>query len=249
VPNDSLAARLNGKLYRVFVALILLYAVLTSFGPMMNQVDLGWQVAQGRWIVEHAAPYTHDVFNYPNLGHPVINEYPLFEIALYTAWSLGWWGPCVLTAVVYATLIVVIVIGARRVQLPESALTAVAIGIMFLFFQVAWPLRPHVATYLGVMILGTFLLAHRDATRWTEFWPMALLQIAWTNCHSGFVLGPAMAGLFGAEVTLRRWASDKVFPRATALTWLGVFALILLACFVNPTASNRSAPTSARWSR
>ena len=155
MPNDSLAARLNGKLYRIFITLVFLYAVLTSFGPMMNHVDLGWQVAQGRWIVHHGAPYSHDLFNYPNLGHPVINEYPLFEIALYTAWSLGWWGPCLLTAAVYAALLAVLVLGARRVQLPESALTAAAIGIMFLFFLVAWPLRPHVATFLGVMILGT----------------------------------------------------------------------------------------------
>jgi hypothetical protein len=242
VPNDSLAARLNGKLYRVFIAVILLYAVLTSFGPMMNQVDLGWQVAQGRWIVQHAAPYSHDLFNYPNLHGPVINEYPLFEIALYAAWSLGWWGPCLLTALVYAALIVVIVLGARRVQLPESALTAEAIGIMLIYLQVAFPLRPHVATYLGVTILGTFLLAHRDTTRWTEFWPVALLQIVWTNCHSGFVLGPAMAGLFGAEVTLRRWVGDKAFPRTTALTWLGIFALILLACFVNPSGVERFYP-------
>jgi hypothetical protein len=230
----SLAERLNGKLYRLFIALILVYAVLTSFGPMMNQVDLGWQVAQGRWIVQHARPYSHDLFNYPNLGHPVINEYPLFEIVLYTAWSLGWWGPCLLTATAYAALIAVVVLGARRVGLPESAFVAVAIGVMFLFFQVAFPLRPHLVTFLGVIILGTFLLAHRDTMDWKCFWPVALAQIAWTNCHSGFVIGPAMVGLFGAEVTFRRWARDKSFPWQTARTWLGVFLLILLACLVNP---------------
>jgi hypothetical protein len=242
VPNDSLAARLNGKLYRVFVALILLYAALTSFGPMLNQVDLGWQVAQGRWMVEHGAPYTRDLFNYPDLHRPIVNEYPLFEVILYAAYSAGWWGPSALAATVYAALIAVIVIGARRVELPASAPVAGAMAMMFLYFQVAFPLRPHVATYLGVMTLGTFLLARREATRWTEFWPMALLQVAWTNCHSGFVLGPAMAGLFGAEMTIRRWGRDGVFPRATARMWLGVFALILLACLVNPSGVARFYP-------
>ena len=70
MPNESLAERLNGKLYRLFIVLGVAYVVLSSFAPMMNQVDLGWQVAQGRWMVEHAAPYTQDAFNYPNLGHP-----------------------------------------------------------------------------------------------------------------------------------------------------------------------------------
>jgi len=234
VPNESLAERLNGKLHRLFVALILVYVVLSSFAPMMNQVDLGWQVAQGRWMVEHAAFYNHDVLNYPNLGHPVIDEYPLFELVLYAAWSVGWWGPCLLTALAFATLVGVLIRAAAQLGLGSSSLTAIALGLMLLFFQIAFPLRPHLVTYLGVIVLGIFLLRHRDAESWTRFWPMALLQIAWTNSHSGFVIGPAMVGLFGAEMTLRRWLRDKSFPWTTARTWLGAFGLILLACFVNP---------------
>jgi tetratricopeptide (TPR) repeat protein len=242
VPNESLAERLNEKLHRLFVVLILACVVLSSFAPMMNQVDLGWQVAQGQWMVRHAAPYSQDVFNYPNLGHPVINEYPLFELVLYAAWSLGWWGPCLLAALAYATLVGVLLRGARFLQLQDSSLIAIAVGLMLLFFQIAFPLRPHLVTYLGVATLGVFLLRHREAENWTRFWPMALLQIAWTNSHSGFVLGPAMVGLFGAEIAVRRWLREKSFPWMTVRTWLGAFLLILLACFVNPYGWERFYP-------
>jgi hypothetical protein len=242
VPNESLAERLNGKLHRLFVVLIIAYVALSSFAPMMNQVDLGWQVAQGRWMVRHAAPYSQDVFNYPNLGHPVINEYPLFELLLDLAWSLGWWGPCVLAALAYATLVGVLIRSARLLHLQASSLAAIAIGLMLLLFQVAFPLRPHLATYLGVAVLGMFLLRYRETENWTRFWPMALLQIAWTNSHSGFVIGPAMVGLFGAEITVRRWLREKSFPWTTARTWLGAFLLILLACFVNPSGWERFYP-------
>lgn len=242
VPNESLAERLNGKLHRLFAVLIIAYVVLSSFAPMMNQVDLGWQVAQGRWMVQHAAPYSRDVFNYPNLGHPAIDEYPLFELVLYAAWSLGWWGPCLLTALAFAMLMGVLLRGARLLQLQDSALTAISIGLLLLFFQVAFPLRPHLITYLSVTMLGVFLLRHRDTETWTCFWPMALLQVAWTNCHSGFVIGPAMVGFFGAEITARRWLRDKSFPWTTARTWLGAFLLILLACFVNPYGWERFYP-------
>jgi len=242
VTKENLAGRLNGKLHRLFVALLILYVALTGFAPMMNQVDLGWQVAQGRWIVQHAAPYYHDAFNYPNLGRPVIDEYPLFEIVLYLAWSLGWWGPCLLAAAAYVTLVAVIFRGARLLGLGESPLVAIATGLMLLFFEIAFPLRPHVVTYLGVITTGVFLLTHRDANNWTGFWPLALLQIAWTNCHSGFVLGPAMVGFFGAEATFRCWLRDKSFPWSSARTWLGAFALVLLACFVNPNGWERFYP-------
>ncbi len=65
---------------------------------------------------------------------------------------------------------------------------------MLLFFQVSFPLRPHLVTFVCLIVLGIFLLRHREAKSWTDFWPMALLQIAWTNCHSAFILGPAMVG-------------------------------------------------------
>ncbi len=242
MPNESLAERLNGKLHRLFVVLIIAYVVLSSFAPMMNQVDLGWQVAQGRWMFRHAAPYSHDAFNYPNLGHPDINEYPLFELVLDLAWSLGWWGPCLLTALAYAALVGVLLRGARCLQLQDSTLAAIAIGLMLLFFQAAFPLRPHLVTYLALAVLGVFLLRHRDAENWTRFWPMALLQIAWVNCHSAFVFGPAMVALFGAEITARRWLRDKSVPWTTARTWLGAFLLILLACLVNPYGWERFYP-------
>lgn len=242
MPNESLAERLNGKLYRLFVVLILAYVALSGFAPMMNQVDLGFQVAQGQWMVRHAAPYSRDLFNYPNLGHPVINEYPLFEIVLYAAWSLGWWGPCLLAAAAYVTLVAVLLRGARRLQLGESPLAAIAIGLMLLFFQIAFPLRPHLVTYLAVATLGVFLLRHRETETWTRFWPVALLQVAWTHCHSAFVLGPAMVGLFGAEMIVRRRLRERSFPWKTARTWLGAFLLILLACFVNPYGWERFYP-------
>ena len=234
VPNERLAERLNAKLYRLFVVLLVAYVVLSSFAPMMNHVDLGWQVAQGRWIIQHTSTYNHDVFNYPNLGHPVINEYPFFEVVLYSAWNLGWWGPCLLTALAYATIVGVLLRGADLLQLKNSPLVAISVGLMLLFFQIAFPLRPHLVTFLCVIVLGVFLLRHRETERWTRFWPMALLQIAWTNSHSGFVFGPAMVGLFGFEITLRHWLREKSFPWKIARIWLGAFLLILLACFVNP---------------
>ena len=242
MPTESLGERLNGKLHRLFVVLIFAWVVLNGFTPVMNQVDLGFQVAQGRWMVDHIAPYSHDVFNYPNLGHPIIDEYPLFDLVLYSAWSLGWWGPCLLATLACVTLVAVLLRGAKALRLPDSTAVAIAIGLMLLFLLVSAPLRPHLVTYLGVIGLGVFLLRHRDAENWTAFWPMALLQVAWTNCHSAFVLGPAMVGLFGAEITVRRWLRDKAFPWATVRTWLGAFGLILLACFANPSGWERFYP-------
>src|SRR5260221_11335727 len=148
--DASVAERLNEKLHRLCLLLFIVHLVLRSFCPVMNNVDLGWHVAQGRWMVQHAALYRHDVLNYPNLGHPVINEYPIFQVVLYLAWSLGWWGPSVLNALVYVLLLAVLIRAGRLLDLQTSAFLATALGLLFLYLQINSPFRPHLATNLGI---------------------------------------------------------------------------------------------------
>jgi hypothetical protein len=237
VSNDDpgdLPQRLNEKLHRLFVVLIVAYVVTTSFRPVMDNVDVGWHVAQGRWMVANAAIYREDAINYATLHQPVIDEYPIFQVVLYTAWNLGWWGPCALTALGYALLLAVLIHAAWRLGLRDSSAWAMSLGLMLPFLMVGDWLRPHLASYLGIAITGAFLLRHREATRWIDFWPLALLQAVWVNCHSGFVIGPAMVGLFGAEMFLRHWIGERKFSLDKIETWLGAFLLTLLACFANP---------------
>ena len=242
MPNDGIGPRLSDKLRRLAALLFIAYAFVAGFAPVMENVDLGWHVAQGRWMVQHFAFYRHDAFNYPNLGHPVIDEYPLFQLILYGCWSLGWWGPCLLTSALLVTLIVVLLRAVKNADPFLQSRLLAALGMMLLLLHVGSLLRPHLVSYVCIAILGAFLVRHRDLRSWTEFWPMALLQVAWTNCHSAFVIGPVMVVLFGAEATLRRWIHERAFPRAQALAWLGAFALVLLACFVNPYGVERFYP-------
>ena len=229
-------------LHWLFAVLILVFVILSGFQPVMNNVDLGWHVAQGRWMIQHVSIYRHDAFNYPNLGHAAIDEYPLFQVVLYLFWSLGWWGPCLLTAAVDALLFWALLKAARSFGLHASALFAIAVAMLPVYGIIASPLRPHLVTYLCLAILGIFLLRHREARSWTLFWPMALMQVAWTNCHSGFVIGPVLVGLFGAEMIVRHWIREKTLPLKTIQTWLGAFLLILLACFINPFGAARFYP-------
>jgi hypothetical protein len=237
-----MAQRLNRKLYRIAIWLIFAYFVLSSFRPMLDNVDLGWHIAQGRWMVQHGTFYRHDVLNYPTFGRSLVDEYPLFQIVLYLATKLGWWGPCLLTALGYVVLIGAVALAAAAFQLEGAALLVATLFSLILYLQLAFPLRPHLATYLGVILTGIFLLRHRAAKSWLEFWPVAVGQIAWTNCHSGFVLGPIMVALFGVEITARRSLAERAVSWAAVRVWAGAFLLILLACFVNPFGARRFGP-------
>ncbi|HEX4139767.1 MAG TPA: hypothetical protein VHY09_05425, partial [Candidatus Methylacidiphilales bacterium] len=147
-----------------------------------------------------------------------------------------------LTSALLAALIAVLLRAAKDADPFLQSRLLAALGMMLLLLHIGSLLRPHLVSYLCLATLGAFLIRHRDPRSWTEFWPMALLQIAWTNCHSAFVIGPAMVGLFGAEATLRRWRNDQPFPGATVRAWLGGFLLVLAACLVNPYGVARFQP-------
>ncbi len=225
--------RLNGRLFRLFLVFAAILFALGGFLPVMDNVDLGWHVAQGRWMAEHDTIYRQDVLNYSTFGQPIVNEYPFFQIVLYLFWKLGWWGPCLLTAIGYVALIALLGRAAFRLGLEGSASFLFALGAMIFYLALVYPLRPHLATYLGIAATGVFLLRHRETTRWTDFWPLALWQIVWTNSHGGFVLGPVMTGCFGLEMALRDAFQRRAWPWAAARTWAAAFLLLLLACGVN----------------
>ena len=230
----SVAQRLNLRLHGIFIALVLLVAVLGCFGPMLDNVDVGWHVAQGRWMVHHLAFYRADVLNYPTAGQPVVDEYPFFQLALYLSTLVGWWGPCVLAALGYVALLAILLLTGRAFDLGPSATFALILGVMLIYLNIAFLLRPHLVTYLGVAAFGSFLLRHREAASWTRFWPLALVQIIWTNCHSGFVLGPLMVAVFGLEMIVRRWVRSLVFPWTAVRIWSAATLLVFLGCFANP---------------
>ena len=150
----TVAQRLNLRLHRLFLVLLFAVAILNGFAPMLDNVDLGWHVAQGRWMLEHLAFYRTDAFNYPNLGRPVVDEYPLFQLALYVSTLVGWWGPCLLCALGYVLLLAILVLTARALGLRASSTFAVVLGLMLLYLQLAFPLRPHLVTYLGIAALA-----------------------------------------------------------------------------------------------
>ncbi len=246
-PSDaSRAENLKARLSPIFRGVFFALVVVNAFVPVMDHVDLGWHIAQGRWMLEHAAIYRQDALNYATAGRPVVDEYPLFQLVLFGAWSLGWWGPCLFTALLYLVLFDRLLRAEAALGLQRSSLLALSLALVLVYFAVATPLRPHAVTYLCVTLFGVFLLRHRETTHWTRFWPLAVLQVAWVNCHSGFVLGPAMVAGFGVEMVVRRYFRQPALAATALHCWLPAFLLVLLACFVNPYGIARFEPVVAQ---
>src|SRR5579864_7388376 len=61
-------------------AIALIYGLLAGLHTVQN-FDLGWQLASGRWLVQHQQIFSTDVFSYTAAGQPWI--YPVLSGVIF----------------------------------------------------------------------------------------------------------------------------------------------------------------------
>jgi tetratricopeptide (TPR) repeat protein len=212
-----------------FLAAVALgYALLAGLRTVQD-FDLGWQLATGRWLVQHRHIFSTDVFSYTAAGQPWI--YPVLSgIAFYFAYLAGgyallsWMGALTCAGTVGLLL--------RRQSLIGCALAVIAVPLIANRTQ---PRAEMFSTVLFAALLTVLWQHYRHNSFRARLWVLPILMVGWVNLHLGFVAGLAICGVYVFIEAL-----DLPFPakRPAALAhlrrawpWL---ALTLAATLVNP---------------
>jgi hypothetical protein len=160
----------------------LLFAAFAAaaFGAIRSY-DFFWQLATGRWIVEHRALPLTDPFALASARSEWIDGEWLYEVVLYGAHSLlGLNGLSFVRGLLCAAMFTCVFLFARRNGDEGTALLATAIA-----FAGAMPLldlRPSaVAALLVVLMLGARTL-----------WARVLITVVWVNVHPSALLAPVL---------------------------------------------------------
>lgn len=201
--------------------------------------DVWWQLGAGEWIVAHGIPST-DPFSFFAIDRPWIEMRWLYCLLAHLLHrGLG------LNALILAktAILLAALFGFLWRMSPGSAIwtrnlaVLACLSIAHLRFQ----LRPEVITYLCLTILLFGL--HRFVSGGDRRWMVAipLMQVAWTNLHTLFVLGPVVSWLFviaelvAARSPLGKWIGPERPLAPARLRSLVVMALAsTVACLVNP---------------
>ncbi|MEZ0297703.1 MAG: tetratricopeptide repeat protein [Candidatus Methylacidiphilales bacterium] len=235
----------------MFTVALCSFVVLYTFVPQVGTNDMGWHITQGRWMWANGAALGTDIFNYPNAGNPLVNEYPLFQLIIACVYHYAETGPALLNAVCWVGLFGWICIVAIRLKGFGAIMATLLLSIIVMSLG-RLVLRPELMTYFGVLFFMLWLLRYaggRAPKSWLEFWPLAAVQVAWINCHSGFIVGLAILGFFAAEMlirevmALRKNGSGLSWVQAVRAshlgTWTGGVLLVGAACLINPYGLKR----------
>jgi hypothetical protein len=210
----------------LFVAVLLIPAVLGSSTMIFNDGDVSWHIATGQWILDHRAiPHT-DPFSFTWAGKPWVPIEWLAEVMNASAYHLaGYAGVSALVTVVLMALHAAVYLNASR-----HILGWLALGVLVLMDCALIPTmlaRPHVLAWPLLACWCWLLMRAREQDR-TPPLLAALLMTPWANMHGGFVFGLAIAAVFGFEALVASTGKKRALRQ-----WL-IFGLACAAAvFIN----------------
>ncbi len=214
----------------ILAAVAVFYALLAGLHTLQD-FDLGWQLATGRWVVQHRQVFSADVFSYTAAGQPWI--YPVLSgIVFYLAYLAGGYGLLSwLGAIACAGSVALLV---RSRNLIAGVLAVVAVPL------IANRTQPRAEMFTTILFAAFLSLLWRNyRTGQSRLWLLPILMVAWVNLHLGFASGLALcAGYVSLEVLEFPFAGKREPALARlqrAWPWLGLTAA---ATLVNPWGWN-----------
>jgi len=205
---------------------------LMFYGRLINgDGDLPRHLRLGSYMLEHRALVRQDFFSWTKAGQPFVAFEWLSEVIYAGVYQLaGLAGVAIFAGLLLAlTYALVTRFLLRRGVDPLLAyLTGTVAAILG---GVHWLARPHLVTFLAVVLLLFLLERERPA----KLWIYGLLFAVWANLHGGFSFGLVLVGIYLAGAL-----AEAISPtnRATWLAWAKHYGLALvvgvLATVINP---------------
>ena len=231
------------------MGLALVYAFLSGFHTLFD-LDMGWHLATGRYVVEHHAVPSTDILSYTSRGAEWI--YPPFAgVLFYGIYSaFGYAGLTWFCALALAALVALLVRGCSgRDSIAAAALAIMAVPTLTVRMAPRPDLFSHLFFAIFLVQLWRFCRGgagvsgveaeHDEGAGFARrarygLWILPAVMLLWVNVHPGFIagLGVVVAYLLmeGLEFAFR--------SRATALLRLHqawpALALTLVATLMNP---------------
>jgi hypothetical protein len=203
----------------------LVYALVAGL-QTLSEFDLFWQMATGRWVVQHHAVFSTDVFSYTAAGQPWI--YPVGSgLIFYFTYLLG--GYNLLSWLGAAACVGTTVLFLRR----KSALSAL-IAILAI---PAIALRCSPRADIFTVVLFAFFLSvlwERHERGKGAWWALPPLMALWVNLHLGFLAGLGLALAYTASEAVRLLVSREKWNSRQMQILFAWLASTLAATLLNP---------------
>ena len=202
--------------------------------PLPN-LDLYWLLAVGRRIVETGAYIYQDPFTFTVPGTPWSPLSYLSGIVFYGLFKLGGMAAIGVVRVALVGLIAAITFRTLRRMGANLAMAAPLVLVAMICSHSRLTDRGQIFEYVFIAWLVGFLLTCHARTGRSFFIAPLVVQLAWVQLHSSFLLGPVLAAIF----FLSEWIAPhtRVTHALARHDWKRAGVLVIamaLVCVINP---------------
>jgi len=218
---ESRSSRQGASHIAIILGLLALTYALIAGLRTVADMDLGWQLATGRWIVQHHSIPSTDVLSYTARGQEWI--YPvLSQVLSYCAYAVG--GYSLLSWLGAVACVGTIALLLRRGGAVTALLAVIAVPL------IAARTAPRAEMFTEVLFAAFLsVLWHYHRSGRGTLWLLPILMCFWTNLHLGFIAG---LGICAAYIALELGDAAVASLRPAALKRLRHAAPWLLATAV-----------------
>lgn len=167
---------------------------------VVQNADLYWHIAAGRWMIENYAVLRIDPFSYTFTGHVWQSQGWLAQLALTGAYlATGFSGVIALVGLVAGLGAFLLAFSLSRFL--QGALLWGAIALAFIVAAATVSAAPYVLALPFAVIFAAGLARARAENRRPSFYLLAAMLV-WANLDASYIIGFFLALALGAEAVL-----------------------------------------------
>ncbi|MDX8405475.1 MAG: hypothetical protein R8K50_04915 [Mariprofundus sp.] len=198
--------------------------------------DYFWHLKTGEQILLNGALPKADIFSHTNFNHPWILHEWLFQVLLFTVYTLlGAFGIKVMTAFLAMISLYVTYLTVNRVNHRPVFSALLILAFIVTIYPFISP-RPQLISFLFFSLTLFLLIQFKYLKRTRYLFSLPAVMILWVNMHGGYVIGIALLVLFCSCEFISYWQSDRLDKSyRKQLSTLAIITLITaLGSSVNP---------------
>ncbi len=191
----------------------------------IHDLDLGFHLRGGQWMLQHHSFHRFDVFTYTVTNHEYIAMYWLFQIGLFVVYlATGYAGLTIINALLILLVFAILFWRMKDGGIgPGPAVFGLFLAAMIM--ELRFGVRPEIASWLLMSLMFWVLEEFSRSGRRILFF-LPVIQFAWVNAHGLFILGWIAVGAYTVGFFVHDRAKfKKLIPWSLAT---------ILVSFVNP---------------